>query len=126
MTELNSDLQELAAVLERQHYCLAHWRRGDTELNYRRFFSIAMLAGLRVEDPQVFDAVHERVLDWHQRGWIDGFRSITLMDCATQKNTCGACAMRHPALGSWSKRSFKMRKNCPPVGQLPERRVTFF
>ena len=74
LTRLNADPESLRAVLEQQHYRLAFWRRGDSELNYRRFFTITDLAGLRVEDPAVFEATHQRVLDWHRRGWIDGMR----------------------------------------------------
>ena len=47
---------------DRQHYELVDWRRADTDLNYRRFFAINTLAGLRVEDPAVFDATHALVL----------------------------------------------------------------
>src|SRR5699024_3929091 len=48
----------------RQHYRLIDWRRANTELSYRRFFAVNTLAGLRVEDPAVFDATHARVLRW--------------------------------------------------------------
>ncbi len=61
-------------LLSKQHYRLADWKEGDRHLNYRRFFNITHLAGLRVEDPAVFDATHRLVLEWHRRGWIDGFR----------------------------------------------------
>ena len=49
-------------VHARQHYELIDWRRADSDLNYRRFFAINTLAGLRVEDPAIFDATHELVL----------------------------------------------------------------
>jgi (1->4)-alpha-D-glucan 1-alpha-D-glucosylmutase len=45
-------------LLERQHYRLAHWRLAGSEINYRRFFDINELAGLRVEDARTFDAIH--------------------------------------------------------------------
>ncbi|MFF5055904.1 malto-oligosyltrehalose synthase [Micromonospora sp. NPDC000663] len=61
-------------VHDRQHYELISWRRGDAELTYRRFFAIAGLAGLRVEDPAVFAAVHELVLRWAADGEVDGIR----------------------------------------------------
>ena len=44
-----------AAVHDRQHYQLVSYRRADTEQNYRRFFAVTELAGIRVEDPQVFE-----------------------------------------------------------------------
>ena len=51
-------------VHERQHYRLVHWRRGNAELTYRRFFDVSDLAAVRVEDPAVFDATHAEVLRW--------------------------------------------------------------
>ena len=54
-------------VHARQHYELVDWRRADADLNYRRFFAINTLAGLRVEDPAVFDATHELVLQLVRR-----------------------------------------------------------
>ncbi|WP_410809464.1 malto-oligosyltrehalose synthase [Micromonospora sp. 067-2] len=61
-------------VHDRQHYELVSWRRGDAELTYRRFFAIAGLAGLRVEDPAVFAATHELILAWAAAGEVDGIR----------------------------------------------------
>ncbi|MEU7754277.1 malto-oligosyltrehalose synthase [Micromonospora sp. NPDC049171] len=61
-------------VHDRQHYELVSWRRGDTDLTYRRFFAIADLAGLRVEDPAVFAATHELILRWAAAGEVDGIR----------------------------------------------------
>ncbi|QGF22759.1 malto-oligosyltrehalose synthase [Raineyella fluvialis] len=63
-----------AAVHGRQHYRLISWRRGDTEITYRRFFSVTTLAGLRQEDPQVFTATHERIARWIAEGQVDGLR----------------------------------------------------
>ncbi|WP_346534620.1 malto-oligosyltrehalose synthase [Micromonospora sp. DPT] len=61
-------------VHDRQHYELISWRRGDSELTYRRFFAVSDLAGLRVEDPAVFDATHAEVLRWAAAGELDGIR----------------------------------------------------
>ena len=61
-------------VHARQHYELVDWRRADSDLNYRRFFAINTLAGLRVEDPAVFDATHELVLRLVRDGAVDGLR----------------------------------------------------
>ncbi|MFI6820903.1 malto-oligosyltrehalose synthase [Micromonospora sp. NPDC050187] len=63
-----------AEVHDRQHYELVSWRRGDAELTYRRFFAVSDLAGLRVEDPEVFDATHAEVLRWVTAGEVDGIR----------------------------------------------------
>jgi (1->4)-alpha-D-glucan 1-alpha-D-glucosylmutase len=48
-------------LLERQHYKLGQWRLASSEINYRRFFDVNTLAGLRVEDAGTFDAVHRLV-----------------------------------------------------------------
>ena len=62
------------STLEEQHYELVSWRRADTELNYRRFFSVTTLAGVRVEDPEVFAATHAEVRRWFDEGLVDGLR----------------------------------------------------
>jgi (1->4)-alpha-D-glucan 1-alpha-D-glucosylmutase len=62
------------AVHDRQPYELISWRRADSELNYRRFFAVSDLAGLRVEDPAVFAATHAEVLRWVDAGEVDGIR----------------------------------------------------
>lgn len=61
-------------VHDRQHYELASWRRGNTELNYRRFFDITSLAGLRMEDAGVFVDTHREILRWVAAGDVDGLR----------------------------------------------------
>jgi (1->4)-alpha-D-glucan 1-alpha-D-glucosylmutase len=48
----------LERILAAQHYSLAYWRTSGDEINYRRFFSIDDLVGVRVEDPEVFEAMH--------------------------------------------------------------------
>ncbi|MDY6055775.1 malto-oligosyltrehalose synthase [Micrococcus sp.] len=73
--EPTADRARLArAVHERQHYRLVGWRRGDTELNYRRFFTVTTLAGVRVEDPEVFDATHAEIARWVREGLVHGLR----------------------------------------------------
>jgi malto-oligosyltrehalose synthase/4-alpha-glucanotransferase len=64
----------LHRVLERQHYRLAFWRVASDEINYRRFFEITDLAGVRVEDPKVFEATHRLMARLARRGGVDGVR----------------------------------------------------
>lgn len=64
----------LAALLDAQHYRPAWWRLGRTELNYRRFFTISELIGVRVEDPEVFTATHAKILELVRDGVVDGLR----------------------------------------------------
>jgi 4-alpha-glucanotransferase/(1->4)-alpha-D-glucan 1-alpha-D-glucosylmutase len=56
-----SSFQPLHELLEQQHYRLASWRVASDEINYRRFFNINELAGIRIENPALFDAVHALV-----------------------------------------------------------------
>jgi (1->4)-alpha-D-glucan 1-alpha-D-glucosylmutase len=71
---VNQDADALDELLSAQNYRLAHWRIGGQELDYRRFFDITTLAALRIERPEVFQAVHGRVLDWLRQGVLDGVR----------------------------------------------------
>lgn len=64
----------LGSVLEQQHYRLASWREGATRLNYRRFFDVTSLIGVRVEDPAVFAATHAVVTAAVRDGQVDGVR----------------------------------------------------
>lgn len=64
----------LHALLEAQHYRLVHWRIGDRIINYRRFFTITDLAAVRVEDEEVFDLVHGKILDLVEAGLVHGLR----------------------------------------------------
>jgi (1->4)-alpha-D-glucan 1-alpha-D-glucosylmutase len=69
-------------LLERQHYRIGHWRLASSDINYRRFFDINTLAGLRVEDAGTFEAIHrmvkrliaERKLQGLRLDHIDGLR----------------------------------------------------
>ncbi|WP_329333385.1 malto-oligosyltrehalose synthase [Streptomyces sp. NBC_00663] len=64
----------LPQLLDAQWYRLAWWRLARTELNYRRFFSISELIGVRVEEPEVFEATHAKILQLLHEGVVDGLR----------------------------------------------------
>ncbi len=61
-------------LLESQHYRLTGWRDAAAELNWRRFFDVTTLIGIRVEDPAVFDATHEVIVGLVAEGLVDGLR----------------------------------------------------
>jgi (1->4)-alpha-D-glucan 1-alpha-D-glucosylmutase len=61
-------------LLERQHYKLGHWRLASSDINYRRFFDINSLAGLRVEDAETFEAAHRLVRKLIADGKLQGLR----------------------------------------------------
>jgi (1->4)-alpha-D-glucan 1-alpha-D-glucosylmutase len=69
-----SDGDDPRDVHARQHYELVGWRRADYDLNYRRFFAVNTLAGVRVEVPRVFDEAHAEVVRWFREGLADGLR----------------------------------------------------
>ncbi|HLT99718.1 MAG TPA: malto-oligosyltrehalose synthase [Burkholderiaceae bacterium] len=64
----------LHELLARQHYQLAWWRQAARAINWRRFFEVSELIGVRVEEDEVFDAVHELPLRLYAEGLIDGLR----------------------------------------------------
>ena len=74
IARLNGDIERLDAFLEQQNHRLAHWRTGARELDYRRFFDVNSLAGLRVEDPRVFNETHALVGELVREGRIQGLR----------------------------------------------------
>lgn len=61
-------------LLERQTYRLSYWRVASDDINYRRFFDINDLAGLRMENPQVFKDTHDLVIELLDEGKLDGLR----------------------------------------------------
>ncbi len=66
--------ERLHALLEAQHYRLASWRTANDWLNYRRFFEITTLAGVRIERAEAFDKLHRAPLQLYAEGVIDGVR----------------------------------------------------
>lgn len=65
---------DAVTVHSRQHYELVNWRRADYDLNYRRFFAVNTLAGIRVEVPWVFQESHAEIVRWVTDGLVDGLR----------------------------------------------------
>jgi (1->4)-alpha-D-glucan 1-alpha-D-glucosylmutase len=74
VSQLNGDPNLLHELLEAQNYRLAWWKSAGRDLGYRRFFDINTLIALRMEDDQVFDDTHARILEWVHEGLIDGLR----------------------------------------------------
>jgi (1->4)-alpha-D-glucan 1-alpha-D-glucosylmutase len=71
---VNADVDGLHAVLERQFYSLHGWKLAGEVTNYRRFFDVTSLVGMRTELPQVFDATHARIARMIGDGDLDGLR----------------------------------------------------
>lgn len=64
----------LDAVLERQHFRLSFWKVAAEEVNYRRFFGLNDLIGLRLENPGVFERTHALLLELLETGKVTGLR----------------------------------------------------
>ena len=71
---LSRDRAKLRHLLDRQAYRLAPWREASARINYRRFFDINQLAGIRAERPEVFQACHRRIGELIADGSIHGLR----------------------------------------------------
>jgi (1->4)-alpha-D-glucan 1-alpha-D-glucosylmutase len=74
VARINADPDALDALIDLQNYRLAWWRTAGRELGYRRFFDIHDLAGLRVEEDEVFRAIHDLPLRWAAEGAVQGLR----------------------------------------------------
>jgi (1->4)-alpha-D-glucan 1-alpha-D-glucosylmutase len=69
-----ASFDRLHALLERQAYRLADWRTAPEQVNYRRFFNIEHLIGVRVDAPAVFAATHDWIGRLVRHGIADGLR----------------------------------------------------
>lgn len=79
LAQINADKAEeqpdlLDSLIDQQSYRLIHWRRAANDVNYRRFFDISDLVGIRTERPEVFEAVHAKLLEWVSRRIVTGVR----------------------------------------------------
>jgi (1->4)-alpha-D-glucan 1-alpha-D-glucosylmutase len=71
---IEGDVEALDALLRRQHYRLAYWRTAHAEVNYRRFFTINTLIGLRVERDEVLRERHRLIFELVGGGEVKGLR----------------------------------------------------
>jgi (1->4)-alpha-D-glucan 1-alpha-D-glucosylmutase len=69
-----SSFSLLERVLAEQHYVLAYWQNVNEEINYRRFFTINDLVGMRIQDPLVFEATHALIGRLIEQNTVSGLR----------------------------------------------------
>ncbi len=69
-----ASFNELQSILAAQHYKLAYWQNPNDTINYRRFFAVSELVGMRVDDPLVFDALHAPLLRTVTKDVLTGLR----------------------------------------------------
>jgi len=87
-TDTPVGLDRVHRLLERQHYRLAWWRAAADEINWRRFFDVNGLAGVRAELPDVFEATHRTVFRLYSEGLIDGLRIDHVDGLASPRDYC--------------------------------------
>jgi (1->4)-alpha-D-glucan 1-alpha-D-glucosylmutase len=66
--------RRLDALIQDQHWRAAHFRVAADDINYRRFFNINELAGLRMELPELFEQAHRLVFALLRDELLDGLR----------------------------------------------------
>ena len=71
---INNSAEKIQEVLDMQFYLLTHWQKTESEINYRRFFTINGLICLRMEDQKVFDTYHLFIKELCVSGIISGLR----------------------------------------------------
>ncbi|AVU77018.1 malto-oligosyltrehalose synthase [Pseudomonas rhizophila] len=80
--------ERLHQLLERQSYRLASWRTAADDINWRRFFDVNELGGLRVERPAVFEATHAKIFELIAEGLVDGLRIDHIDGLADPRGYC--------------------------------------
>ncbi|MFJ6325118.1 MULTISPECIES: malto-oligosyltrehalose synthase [unclassified Rhizobium] len=68
------DAVKMNWLLAKQHWQLIHWKDAARNLSYRRFFEVAGLVGLKVEDAQVFADTHRTLIEMVHSGQVQGLR----------------------------------------------------
>jgi (1->4)-alpha-D-glucan 1-alpha-D-glucosylmutase len=66
--------KKLDHLIRQQHWRPTHFRVAADDINYRRFFNISDLAGIRMELPEVFELTHRLVIRLIREGKLQGLR----------------------------------------------------
>ena len=111
--------QALHALIQDQHWRIAHFRVAADDINYRRFFNINDLAGLRMELPDVFDHVHRLVFRLLEDGTLSGLRIDHIDGLFDPRAICVGCARRRRGAISISssRRSWRGTRACARTGR---------
>ena len=88
----------LHQLLEQQVYRLASWRTAADDINWRRFFDVNELGGLRVERTAVFEATHGKICELISAGLVDGLRIDHIDGLADPRGYCRKLRRRVDAL----------------------------
>ena len=92
---------------------------GAQDVDYRRFFDIQTLVGLRVEDPDVFEESHRLVLRWAERGLIDGLRVDHVDGLRDPTAYLERLAQRVGGRPIWVEKILERSETLPAPGRSP-------
>jgi len=88
----------LDALIKDQFWRAAHFRVAADDINYRRFFNINDLAGIRIELPELFDHAHSLVFQLLEDGVLDGLRLDHIDGLLDPKTYCLRLREKAPRL----------------------------
>ncbi len=111
-------ISAMHALLEQQHYRLSWWRCAADQLNWRRFFEVSDLVGMRVERDDVFEASHALVFQLYGQGLIDGVRVDHVDGLADPKAYCRKLRNRMQSLDAAREPYLVVEKILAPGEQL--------
>ncbi|MGE0686566.1 MAG: malto-oligosyltrehalose synthase [Dehalococcoidia bacterium] len=101
LQKLNDDHALVHQLLDQQFYRLAYWRSANESWFYRRFFDINTLAGLRIEQPDVFRVRHRQELRLARDGVVDGLRIDHIDGLRHPQRYLDALRAELPDAGIW-------------------------
>lgn len=88
--------KRLDRLIADQHWRVAHFRVAADDINYRRFFNISDLAGLRIEHEELFDHAHRLVFELIAEGVLDGLRIDHIDGLLDPKTYCRRLRKKAP------------------------------
>jgi len=70
----NTNKRGIIQLCQKQWYRLCHWEESNTQINYRRFFTVNGLICLQAQDPAVFNLTHQLIKELVGEGIFQGLR----------------------------------------------------
>ncbi len=74
IAKINSNVEALKNIADEQHYRLCNWKETDSQINYRRFFTVNSLICLNIQNKDVFEQHHSFILSLVKQNLISGLR----------------------------------------------------
>ncbi len=74
LEKINQNPDLILALAEEQHYRLCSYEETDSKINFRRFFTVNSLVCLNIQQQEVFETYHQKILEWVKEGIFQGLR----------------------------------------------------